>query len=133
MTDRNFQGLEILVAAGLVSLFASAGELVVPPHSYGVITESATNDIPLRALKLREAGLKAAATFSAADEIRVFRSKDEMNEAPLARIWINSKQTNAYWFYRGGKGSAEDFVLRRGEALVVATRAQTSNLTLTKP
>ncbi len=125
--------LVIFCAFSWPSLFALAGEITIAPHSYGIVTESAPKDIPLRDLKLREAGMKSGKVFALSDEIRVFKNKGVMEEAPAARIWLNETQTNAYWFYNGGKGSAEAFVLRKGQALVIATRASTNDIVVPKP
>lgn len=146
MNKPNFQALEKrsrskmllrifvhLCAFSWPSLFALAGEITVAPHSYGIVTESAPKDIPLRDLKLREAGLKPGKVFALSDEIRIFKNKGVMQEAPAARIWLNETQTNAYWYFTGGKGSAEEFVLRKGQALVIATRASTNDIVVPKP
>ena len=123
--------LLLLCSLSWPSVFAE--EIKLPPKAFTVLTESAPRDIPLRDLKLREAGLKASPHFQTADEIRVFKDKTVMNESPLARIWINAAQTNTYWFYTGGKGTAENFVIQSNRAVVIVTRASTNEIAVPKP
>lgn len=112
---------------------ASAGEIKLPPKTHTILTEATPRDIPLRELRLREAGLKAAVHFQEADEIRVFKDRTVMNESPLARIWINAAQSNEYWFHTGGRGSADDFAIRAGHAVVIVTRGSTNAVSVPKP
>ena len=151
MMTANFQTLEITkkqpAHRGGIPLFffalfcmfsgrcfsATSEEIKIAPHSYTVLTESAPRDMTLGELKLREAGLRAGKIFPEADEIRVFKNRDATNAAPLARFWINAAQTNSFWFYRGGSGSAEKFVVKKGVAVVIFTRASTNGLTVIKP
>lgn len=123
----------VCIALALIGATVLAGELRITPGSHAVLTECAPRDIALRDLKLREAGLKAAPLFPLADEIRVFENKAAMNEATLARIWINSSQTNAYWFYRGGSGSAENFIIRQSNAIVIVARGSTNPVVVPRP
>jgi hypothetical protein len=143
MKKTNFQSLEtamrlarrLACACGLISAAvamdrAGAEEIKIAPKSYAVVVASAPREIPLRDLKLREAGMTGGGIFLESDEIRVFKNKDVMNESPLARIWINAARTNSYWFNTGGKGSAENFVVQPGNAVVVFARASTSGIVI---
>ena len=97
--------MQRMLAGLFIATFARGADVTLPPHSETVLMEAATTDIPLRDLKLREAGLHAAPLFPKADEIRVFKDKTAINASPAARIWINAAQTNRYWFHTGGEGS----------------------------
>lgn len=125
--------LRALLALSALPLAATAAELAIPPRSHVVLIEAATTDIPLRDLKLREAGLAPGGYFQEADEIRVFRSKAVMNESPEARIWLNARQTNAYWFHTGGEGSAEGYLVRSNAAVVIVTRGSSNTVVVAKP
>jgi hypothetical protein len=72
---------------------------------------------------LLEAGLVAGEVVRQSDEIRIYTSKDAMQAAPLARIWLNQREGGQYWFLTGGEGAAADFVIPTGAAVLVWTRA----------
>ena len=103
---------------------ASAAEVdASAPRTHTVVVAEATRAQPLRELGLREAGLRGATLFPQADEIRVLAGTNALNASPVARIWINTAQTNAYWFHTGGTGSAENYVIEKGRTVVTVTRA----------
>ena len=120
-----FQSLElfaaVLLGAALTAPAADSGALPVRTHT--VVVAEAPRDLPLRDLGLREAGLRGAPLFPQADEIRVLAGTNALNASPVARIWINAAQTNAYWFHTGGTGSAEQYVVEKGRTVVTVTRA----------
>lgn len=132
---RKFQSLELFAAVALVSAgTALAAEVVeIPPRTHTVVMAEAPRDLPLRSFGFREAGLRAGLLFAGADEIRIMGSTNALQSAPLARIWINAQVTNSYWFYTGGQGSAEDFVVAKGRTVVAVTRASTNAIRVTLP
>jgi hypothetical protein len=101
--------------------------------AYNVVTYDCPRQVKLSELGLREAGLKAAASFPLGDEIRIFANRDVMNQAPKARVWINSGEGNRYWYLAGGEGSAEELALAKGEVVVVHTRVTKNDLPWKNP
>lgn len=126
-------GLAVRLAILPVAAALAAGVVRIPPGSHTLLTRFAPRDITVAELGLREAGLQAAAHFPEADEIRIFADAAATNAAPLARIWINAAQSNAYWFHTGGRGNAERFAIRRGNAVIVVTRASSRGLSVPAP
>lgn len=112
---------------------ALAADVVLPPGGARVVVSAAPREMALRDLRFREAGLAAAAYFAKADEIRIFTSVEKTNESPAARIWINSAQTNRYWYHTGGTGSAEGHVIPAGAAVAVVLRASTNTVAWPDP
>ncbi|HMP90510.1 MAG TPA: hypothetical protein PJ991_09925 [Kiritimatiellia bacterium] len=98
---------------------------------FSVVTYAAPEDMVLSSTGLKEAGLASGPIVLRSDEIRIFSSRDVMNSAPLARIWLNSREGGRYWFHTGGEGSAEDFVIPKGAVVVVWTRASQSSIAWT--
>ena len=126
----------LLMGTALLVLAAAAepaAPLLLPPGQARVVVRSAARPLPVRELGLREAGLAAGPVFPRADEIRIFDSAAKTNESPRARLWLNSTQTNRYWFHTGGRGSAEGYVIPRGAAVAVVTRASTNAVSWTCP
>jgi hypothetical protein len=109
--------------AGVV-MDASNGT-IRPGSMFNVVTYASPRSVKLGDTGLREAGLKSGAVVHKSDEIRIFENRDVMNAAPLARIWLNEREGGAYWFISGGEGSASEFVIPAGAAVVVWTRAGT--------
>jgi hypothetical protein len=105
---------------------------ILPNGAFNVVTYAAPRSIKVSALGLREAGLRGGPVFRAADEIRIFASREQMNASPKARLWLNTKE-NAWWFHTGGTGSAEAYELLAGEVLVLVTRASTVPITWVNP
>ncbi len=116
-----------------IAALAEPAALILPPGQAQVVVRDAARAMPIRELGLREAGLAAGPVFMRADEIRIFDSAAQTNESPRTRLWINTMQTNRYWFHTGGRGSAEDFVIPRGAAVAVVTRASTNAIPWTCP
>jgi len=111
------------------SIVEWSGGPISPGGIFTVLTYAAPRDMRLADTGLREAGLAAGLMIRKADEIRIFASRDVMNESPLARVWINAGKSGAYWFQTGGEGKADDFVIPKGAAVVVWTRASTNAIT----
>lgn len=101
------------------------------PGLFHVVTYAAPAAMAVKDTGLREAGLAAGPVVPKADEIRIFANRDAMNAAPLARIWMNSREGGAYWFITGGEGDASAFVIPAGAAVVVWTRAGTTPVSWT--
>lgn len=120
------------VAVALAGVAALAEDVRVLAKTFTAITESAPRDMKLREFKFREAGLTATPYFQDADEIRIFSTSDT-SRAPETRIWLNSSQSNAYWFHKGGTGSAEEFVVKKGQAVLIHARALTKTVLVPKP
>jgi hypothetical protein len=105
----------------------------IQPGTYNLATDHAPAALTLRETGLKEAGLAAGEFFPQADEIRIFPSKDRMNESPKARIWLNAREGGQYWYHTGGSGSAAEHRVEKGEALVIYTRISTNTLTWANP
>ena len=103
-------------------LYRQVTESIAPSGSYNVVTYAAPRAVKLAELGLLEAGLKGGPVFRVADEIRVFVSREKIEESPKARIWFNTRE-HAWWYNTGGQGSAEEFVLNEGEVLMIVTKA----------
>lgn len=132
--------LLIVLVAGTWPLAASdapqdkvveyTGEALAP-GLFHVVTYAAPAALAVKDTGLREAGLAAGPVVPKSDEIRIFANRDVMNAAPLARIWLNSREGGTYWFITGGEGDASDFVIPAGAAVVVWTRAGTAPVSWT--
>ncbi len=107
-------------------------DVLLPSGVYNVVTYQAPRDVALKELGLVEAGITGATRFQQADEIRVFTSRKVMEESPKARLWFNTRE-NAWWYHQGGEGTADLFVLKRGEMLVVYTRASKERIDWKNP
>lgn len=133
-------GVAGLIASEPVVNKADASELVLhevtdrilPDGAFNVVTYSAPRAVKVSDLGLREAGFRGGPTFRAADEIRIFASREQMNASPKARLWLNTRE-NAWWFHTGGEGSAEAFELQAGEVLILVTRASTEAIAWVNP
>jgi hypothetical protein len=88
-----------------------------------IATDHAPRAVRLSDTGLKEAGLTAGEFFPKSDEIRIFSSKDKMNESPKARIWLNAKEGGGYWYHTGGTGSAEHHLIQAGEAVAIIMKA----------
>lgn len=102
------------------------------PGSLNVVTWAAPRAVKLSEIGLKEAGLRGGAVFRAADEIRIFASRDQTESSPKARIWFNTRE-NAWWFHTGGAGSAQDLTLQVGEVMVIVTKASTAAMAWSNP
>jgi len=112
--------------AGSQAAVVEVSSGVIQPNSvFNVLTYAAPRSLVLSETGLREAGLKAGPVVHKSDEIRIFSSRDVMNAAPLARIWLNGRENGSYWFITGGEGDASAFVIPEGAAVVVWSRAST--------
>ncbi len=120
-----------LVAAGFVwaadaperpFVLHEAVDGLAPSNANNLVTYAAPRAISLGALGLKAAGLKAGPALLRADEVRIFASREVMNESPKARLFLNSGKDGQWWYHTGGRGSAEGHVIRPGEAVVVITR-----------
>mgnify|MGYP001324515843 CR=1 FL=1 len=107
------------------------GDTLAPGGLFHVVTYDAPAAMAVKDTGLREAGLAAGPVVPKSDEIRIFANRDVMNAAPLARIWLNSREGGTYWFITGGEGDASDFVIPAGAAVVVWTRASTAPVSWT--
>ena len=105
---------------------------ILPHGALNVVTFAAPRTLKVSELGLREAGFRGGPTFRAADEIRIFASREQMNASPKARLWLNTRE-NAWWFHTGGEGSAEAYELQTGEVLVLVTRASTEAIAWVNP
>ena len=114
-------------SADAVIVEVTGGKLL-PNGAFNVLTYEVEQDMTLSATGLREAGLAAGPIVLRSDEIRIYTSRAVMNAAPLARIWLNARENGHYWFHTGGSGSAEQFVIPKGAAVVVWTRASTTSI-----
>lgn len=103
------------------SMYREISDTISPTGSYNVVTYAAPRAITLKQLGLREAGLTGGKVFRLSDEIRVFVSRDKIEQSPKARLWLNTRE-NAWWYHTGGEGSAEDFELLPGEVMMIITR-----------
>lgn len=101
--------------------------------AFNVITFSAPRDLKVSELGLREAGLRAGEDLLEADEIRIWDNQDNMESSPLARIFIHAGQQGRFWYQTGGEGSAEDHVIRKGQAVVVYTRSAEGDIAWNNP
>jgi hypothetical protein len=101
--------------------------------AFNVLTFNAPRDLKVSELGLREAGLRAAESIIEADEIRIWNSQDDMEASPAARIYIHAGQGGRYWYQTGGEGSAEDHVIRKGQAVVVYTRVADADIAWSNP
>ncbi len=90
---------------------------------FNVATFDSPVAIRLADTGLKEAGLAAGDVVPKSDEIRIFSSREAMNAAPLARIWLNQREGGAYWFITGGDGDASEFIIPEGAAVVIWTKA----------
>lgn len=108
------------------NLIALTENFIQPGGMFNVLTYNLLADTPLKNTGLKEAGLAAGPVILKSDEIRIFRDRSSMDAAPLARLWLNSAEGGSYWFHTGGDGSAEDYVIPKGAAVVVWTRASTA-------
>ena len=105
---------------------------ILPHGALNVVTFAAPRAVKISELGLREAGFRGGAVFRAADEIRIFASRAQMNASPKARLWLNTKE-RAWWYHTGGEGSAEAFELQAGEVMVLVTRASTEAIAWVNP
>ena len=105
---------------------------ILPNGELNVVTYAAPRAVKVSELGLREAGFRGGPVFRAADEIRIFASRAQMNASPKARLWLNTRE-NAWWFHTGGEGSAEAFELQAGEVMVLVTRASTEAIAWVNP
>ncbi len=105
---------------------------LLPSGVYNVVTYAAPRGVKLVDLGLREAGVRGGPVFRVADEIRIFASREKMEESPKARLWLNTRE-NAWWYHTGGEGSAEGFALQPGEVMVIVTKASTAPLAWKNP
>lgn len=122
------------IAGILFSTYSVLAEDVrIQPKTFTTLVEATAKDIPLRDLKLREAGLTPVVHFKDADEIRILNPADTTRKAPEARIWINTSQTNAYWFHTGGEGSAENYIIKPGRMIVIHARSLAKPVSAPKP
>lgn len=96
-----------------------------------VVTYSAPREIALKELGLDV--LAAAPGIMIADEIRIFNSRTEMDRSPAVRIWRNSREGGRWWFQTGGTGSADEFVIRPGQVVLVMLRATTNDVAWVNP
>lgn len=103
-----------------------------PGGAFNVVTYGSPRAVKLADLGLKEAGLRGGPVFRAADEIRIFASRDLMQASPKARLWLNTRE-NAWWYHTGGQGSAEDFTLQPGEVMVIVTRASAAAIAWSNP
>ena len=103
-----------------------------PGGAFNIVTYGSPRAVKLAELGLKEAGLQGGPVFRAADEIRIFASRDLMQARPKARIWLNTRE-NAWWYHTGGEGSAEDFTLQPGEVMVIVTKASTAAIAWPNP
>ena len=110
-----------------------AVDSLAPSNANNVVTYGALRSIPVGALGLKEAGLKAGALILQADEVRIFANRRVMNESPKARLFLNSREGGQWWYHTGGQGSAENHVIQPGEAVVVITRASTQPIAWRNP
>ena len=124
-------GLSVVRASGEPVLH-EVTDALLPSNVFNVVTYASPRDIKLAELGLAEAGVAGAPRFHKADEVRVFVSREKMEENPKARLWFNTRE-NAWWYYSGGEGSADDFVLRAGEMLVVYTRISAARIPWVNP
>ena len=119
-------------AADSAAILHEVTDTLLPSGVYNVVTYAAPRDIALAELGLKEAGVKGGAAFRVADEIRIFADRSRMQESPQARLWLNTRE-NAWWYHTGGAGSAEGLILKKGEVLVVFTRAGSAPLAWKNP
>lgn len=105
---------------------------ILPSGTYNIVTYAAPRAVPLMELGLKDVGLRGGPVFRVADELRIFASRDVMEQSPKARLWLNTRE-NAWWYHTGGEGSAEGVVLQPGEVLVIVTKASTEILAWKNP
>ena len=123
-------GWSLTGLAETAGLIRSGDHLV--PGGYHLVLEAADGATMVNQLGLREAGIRAADVFQAADEIRIFADASNLDVAPLARIWVHAG-SGTYRFHTGGEGDAGTFLLPQGAAVVVYLRASTSLVPWPKP
>lgn len=134
MTPMKTNTIRMLLAACLLSTAAAAGvfaseqgpvirevtdDQLLAGGVFNVATYAAPRAVTLAETGLKEAGLQAGPVIPKSDEIRIFTSRDVMNAAPLARIWLNAREGGQYWFITGGEGDASTFTIPEGAAVVI--------------
>ncbi len=74
----------------------------------------------VKELGLKEAGFSGGVNVTASDEIRILDNTDGQGSThtPKARIWLDAK-TSTFVFTAPRSGSAEDYMIAPGEALIV--------------
>lgn len=109
----------------------TATDRLLPSNTVNVITLDAPRTISLRELGLE--GIKEGVAIMVADEVRIFSSRNVLDERPAARIWRNAREGGRWWYQTGGSGSAEDHVIEKGQAVVVITRASIEEIAWENP
>jgi len=139
----SFVLVSFILLNGLVETYAEDGaqnnqvvevdaDVIQPGGMFNVLSYNTDADVALKDTGLKEAGLASGIVILQSDEIRIFSSKDAMNASPLARIWLMKNADGvSYQFQTGGSGSAEDFIIPKGAAIVVWTRVSTSPVSWT--
>jgi hypothetical protein len=120
-------------ATGSSFLIHEVTDSLLPSGVYNVVTYASPRAVKVAELGLREAGLTQGRVPKEADEIRIFSSREKMQESPKARLWLNAREHGQLWYQTGGTGPAEGHVLEAGEVLVVYTRAAVTPIAWANP
>lgn len=119
------------VAPARIDFHEATDRLRAGNHVVNVVTYSAPREIALKELGLEV--LATAPAIMVGDEVRIFNSRAEMDRSPAVRIWRNSREGGRWWFQTGGSGSAEDFVIRPGQVVLVMLRGTTNDVAWVNP
>ena len=109
----------VILALGCAMAAPCADAMIALPTNATVVAAVTPRAMTLAELGVDKATLRGGAVFPESDEIRVFASTEKMSERPLARIWLNAKEGNRFWFHTGGSGSAESFKIPAGSAVLL--------------
>lgn len=106
---------------------------IYPAVSQNIITYSAPRAVPLRELGLDKLNLPAHRIATMSTEIRIYASRTATNSAPKRRLYLNADEGGQWWYFTGGKGSAEAHVIQPGELVVLINRGATNEIPWKNP